>query len=65
MTIAIIYIAITIYGTRKVGRLSLLLVLVLIFAVTEQLIINFMLILLSNMASGTIFALRIFARIYF
>ena len=59
-----IYIAITIYGTCKVGSLSLLLVLVLIFAVTEQLMINFMLILLSNMASGTFFALRIFACIY-
>ena len=61
MTITVIHNTVTIYGTCKVGRLSMLLVLVLIFAVTEQLMINFMLILRCTMASGTIFALRIFA----
>lgn len=65
MTIAVIYITETIYGTCKVGRLSLLLVLVLIFAVTEHLMNSCMLILRSTMVSGTILVLRILAFIYF
>ena len=60
VTITVIYIAKTIRGTRKVGRLSLILVLILFFAVSGLLMISRLLMILRiAMASCTVFALRI------